>query len=146
MAFRSRRAEPFGARFLEAAVRCLLSEDIAGVQAAYQATIQALRDRRLTVEEVATEARLAKPPATYLATRARLREAPYEALLGAGRRTWTVGERVRYYRSGLNQFVWLPPEEGRDGGYGGRGRGHRRGGYRPDCGPRGGGAGGPAGI
>jgi hypothetical protein len=112
VAFRSRRAELFGVRFLEAAVRGLLSADIAGVQATYQATIQALRERRVTVEEVATEARLAKPPAAYLASRARLREAPYEALLAAGRRTWTVGERVRYYRSGPHQFVWLPPEDG----------------------------------
>ena len=83
-----------------------------GCRRAYHATVQALRDRRLTVAEVATEARLAKPPAAYLATRARLREAPYEALLAAGRRTWPVGERVRYYRSGPGQFVWLPPEEG----------------------------------
>lgn len=99
VAFRSSRAEPFGERFLRAAVDRLLDDDIAGVQTTYVAAVLALRRRALPVADVAARVRLTKSPAEYLAVRASRRELPYEAMLGAGRTTWTPGERVRVYRA-----------------------------------------------
>jgi hypothetical protein len=107
-ALRSSRAEAFGARFLEAALGCLLRGDMAGLRACYQATVEELRAGRLPLSAVATRARLSKTPADYLATRGRRREAPYEALLDAGRTAWEAGEDVRYYRAGGGRYVWLP--------------------------------------
>jgi hypothetical protein len=43
--------------------------------------------------------RLTKTPERYLAVRGERRELPYEALLACGRTSWTVGERVRVYRT-----------------------------------------------
>jgi DNA polymerase, archaea type len=119
-ALRSRRAEPFGTRFLQEAIRCTLLGDVAGAQAAYGATVTALRARRLSAADVATQARLARTPEEYRGARERQREAPYEALLNAGRTSWAVGEQVRYYRARDGRFVWLPdrsdapPEESDD--------------------------------
>ena len=53
-------------------------------------------------------ARLSKSAADYARTRARAREAAYEALLAAGRTTWRVGERVRFYRAADGSAIWLP--------------------------------------
>jgi DNA polymerase elongation subunit (family B) len=118
-ALRSSRAEPFGVRFLEAALGCTLRGDVAGLQGLYQATVAALREGRLPLEAVATRARLTKTPADYQATRGQRREAPYEALLSAGRAAWDVGEDVCYYRAAGGRYVWLPgdttaPPEERD--------------------------------
>ncbi len=52
--------------------------------------------------------RLTKTADVYLKTRARAREAAYEALLGAGRSEWRAGERVRFYRAATGAPVWLP--------------------------------------
>jgi DNA polymerase I len=99
VAFRSSRAEPFGERFLREAIGRLLVGDVAGVRAAYHATAQALRRRELPTVDVTTRVRLTKTVAAYLATRARRKELPYEAVLTHGRATWAVGERVRVYRA-----------------------------------------------
>ena len=48
------------------------------------------------------------PRARPAATRSRAREAAYEALLAAGRRSWRAGERVRFYRAADGTAVWLP--------------------------------------
>ncbi|HUS14636.1 MAG TPA: DNA polymerase domain-containing protein [Chloroflexia bacterium] len=109
-ALRSSRSEPFGARFLEAALSCTLRGDTIGLQQVYQATVAALRARQLPVADVATRARLAKSPGEYGATRGRLREGPYEALLAAGRTAWEAGDQIRYYRAQGGRFVWLPDE------------------------------------
>ncbi|GJG85960.1 DNA polymerase II [Gemmatimonadetes bacterium T265] len=98
VAFRSSRAAPFGERFLRAAVTRLLAGDVAGVRAAYLATVAALRGRALPTADVASRVRLTKSPAQYGATRAARRELPYEVLLAAGRTTWRAGDRVRVYR------------------------------------------------
>jgi DNA polymerase elongation subunit (family B) len=97
VAFRSRRAEPFGEAFLRAAITALLADDVPGVQAAYLATVAALRRRALPTTDVTTLVRLTKSPDEYQASARR--ELPYEALRAAGRTTWTVGERVRVYRA-----------------------------------------------
>ncbi|HET9010232.1 MAG TPA: DNA polymerase domain-containing protein, partial [Gemmatimonadaceae bacterium] len=98
VAFRSSRSEPFGDAFLRVAITRLLSGDVAGVRAAYLATIQALRARALPTHDVSSRVRLTKSPAAYLESRGRRRELPYEALLSSGRTTWSVGERVLVYR------------------------------------------------
>ena len=107
-ALQSSRAEPFGARFLRAALSCLLVGDMVGVRQTYLDTVAALRERRLSLADVATVTRLTKTPDVYGQTRDRAREAAYEALLGAGRTTWRVGERVRFYRAATGAAVWLP--------------------------------------
>ena len=99
VAFRSSRAEPFGADFLRAAVGRLLTGDVPGVRAAYLDAIDAVRRRRLPTYAVSSRVRLTKSPAEYLAVRDARREAAYEAVLGAGRATWHGGERVRIYRT-----------------------------------------------
>jgi len=110
-ALHSSRTEPFGARFLRAALPCLLTGDMEGVRRVYLDTMAALRERRLSLADVATVARLTKTPDAYQATRARAREAAYEALLNAGRTTWRVGERVRFYQAAKGTSVWLPAAE-----------------------------------
>ena len=99
VAFRSRRAEPFGEAFLRRALERLLEGDIPGVRAAYVASSAALRARLLPTLDVSAELRLTKTPAQYAATREQRRELAYEALLGSGRSTWAAGERIRVYRA-----------------------------------------------
>jgi DNA polymerase elongation subunit (family B) len=107
-AFQSSRTEPFGERFLRAALRCALVGDSAGVHQAYLDTVAALRGRQFAPADVATVARLTKTPEAYAQSRDRAREAPYEALLAAGRTRWRAGERVRFYRAAGGAAVWLP--------------------------------------
>jgi len=107
-ALHSSRTEPFGARFLEAALHCLLAGDTAGVRRVYLEAVAALRERRLAPADVATVARLTKTPDAYGRTRRRAREAAYKALLAAGRTQWRAGERVRFYRAENGASVWLP--------------------------------------
>jgi DNA polymerase elongation subunit (family B) len=99
VAFRSSRAEPFGEQFLRQAIGRLLVGDVAGVRAAFVDTVVALRRRAIATGDVAARVRLTKTPADYAAVRESRRELAYEALLAAGRTTWTVGEHVRVYRA-----------------------------------------------
>jgi DNA polymerase I len=110
VALRSSRAEPFGERFLHEALRHMLNGDVGGVRQAFLDTVNALRARTLPTTEVATRLRLTKRPETYMQTRERHREFPYEALLAAGRTQWRTGERVRCYRGIGARPVWLPDE------------------------------------
>jgi DNA polymerase, archaea type len=107
-ALRSSRSEPFGERFLREALHCTLIGDVTGLHQAFLKTVDALRERRLTAMDVAIQARLSKTPEEYEASRKRAREASYEALLTAGRTTWHVGERVRFYKAVDGTVVWLP--------------------------------------
>ncbi|MEW5930976.1 MAG: DNA polymerase domain-containing protein, partial [Gemmatimonadota bacterium] len=99
VAFRSARAEPFGEAFLRAALRSLFTGDLAGVRAAYLASLDALRRRELPTYDVSSRVRLTKSPAEYAATRGTRREHAYEAVLASGRTAWRAGERVRVYRT-----------------------------------------------
>lgn len=107
-ALHSVRSEAFGERFLRDALARLLVGDVVGMLCAYNETVAALRERRLTLEDVATPARLSKSPEEYRASRFRLREAPYEAMLAAGRTHWRVGKRVRFYRTAEGTLALLP--------------------------------------
>jgi DNA polymerase elongation subunit (family B) len=98
VAFRSSRSEPFGDRFLRAAIARLLAGDVPGVREVYVDAVAALRARALPTADVASRVRLTKSPEQYLAARAARRELPYEAMLAAGRTGWRAGDRVRVYR------------------------------------------------
>jgi DNA polymerase I len=113
VAFRSSRSEPYGERFLRAAIERLLVGDVVGVRDAYLAAIGALRTRALPTHDVSSRVRLTKSAADYGRARAQRRELPYEALLGSGRTRWTIGERIRTYRrpQGDAGLVPLSPEE-----------------------------------
>jgi DNA polymerase elongation subunit (family B) len=99
VAFRSSRAEPFGEAFLRSAISRLLAGDAGGVREVYVATLDALRRRELRTFDVSSLVRLTKTPERYLETRDSRRELPYEAMLASGRASWTVGDRVRVYRT-----------------------------------------------
>ena len=98
VAFRSSRAEPFGAAFLRKAVTHLLVGDVPGVRDAYLDTLDRLRRRELPTRDVSSRVRLTKTPAGYFAVRESRRELPYEAMLASGRTHWSAGDRVRVYR------------------------------------------------
>ncbi|MEO8624269.1 MAG: DNA polymerase domain-containing protein [bacterium] len=99
VAFRSSRAEPYGEAFLRRSIERLLTGDIAGVRDAYLDTLTALRRRELPTHDVSSRVRLTKSPAQYLEVRDKRRELSYEAILASGRTTWSVGDRVRVYRT-----------------------------------------------
>ena len=99
VAFRSSRAEPFGEAFLRRAIGRLLAGDVDGVREAYLETLAALRRRQLPAYDVSSRVRLTKSPPEYRETRDTRRELPYEALLACGRTGWTVGDRIRVYRT-----------------------------------------------
>ncbi len=99
VAFRSSRAEPFGEAFLRTAIKRLLSGDIVGVRNAYLECVMALRRIEVPTFDVSSRLRLTKTPEQYLAARDSRRELTYEALLASGRKQWSLGERVRVYRT-----------------------------------------------
>jgi DNA polymerase elongation subunit (family B) len=99
VAFRSSRMEPFGAAFLRRAIGCLLRDDVAGVREEYLDTVDALRARAISTFDVSSRVRLTKSPEEYLETRDNRRELPYEAMLASNRPEWSVGDRVRVYRT-----------------------------------------------
>ncbi|HEY7357511.1 MAG TPA: DNA polymerase domain-containing protein [Ktedonobacterales bacterium] len=110
VALRSSRAEPFGGTFLRQALIAAMTGDIPGVRQAYLDMVAALQSRALSAADVAARVRLSKTPEAYLAARAGHPEAPYEALLAAGRTRWFPGERVRFYRVRGGGYVWVPEE------------------------------------
>lgn len=99
VAFRSSRAEPFGEEFLRRAIDRLLVGDITGVREVYITTLDALRRRVLPTRAVAATVRLTKSPPDYQKTRDSRRELPYEAMLASDRARWSVGDRIRVYRT-----------------------------------------------
>jgi DNA polymerase elongation subunit (family B) len=116
VAFRSSRAEPFGEAFLRRAIGRLLVGDVVGVREAYVAALDGLRRRELRAYDVSQRVRLTKTPAEYMETREARRELPYEATLASGRTQWSVGDRVRVYRTQSGAGGTM--EEGEDGSAG----------------------------
>jgi DNA polymerase elongation subunit (family B) len=113
VAFRSSRAEPYGHHFLRRALARLLIGDVAGVRDEFAAIVWALRRRELPTYDVSSRVRLTKSPDAYLQVRDRRRELVYEALLAAGRKHWSAGDRVRVYRKESGDGGIVP--EGEDG-------------------------------
>ncbi len=108
--FRSSRFEPFGAKFLEDSVRCILENDVIGTRNVYLKVIENLQTRVYTASDVATRAKLSKSYEKYATSRNKLREAAYEALIEAGK-TWHRNERIRFYRSSDGKSKLLPTDE-----------------------------------
>ena len=108
-AFKSTRFEPFGTRFLEAAMRCVLTNDLIGLRRVYCETLHAILTRQLSAADVCVLAKLRKPHAQYMESRAALREAAYEAALQSGL-AWLPGQRIRWYRAIGGRLVALLPE------------------------------------
>ncbi len=99
VAFRSRRAEPFGEAFLRRSLDCLLKGNVAGVRDVYVSTVLKLRARKIPTHDVCAQVRLTKSPDEYLATRSKRREHHYEAMLRGGCSRWRVGQRIKVYHS-----------------------------------------------
>lgn len=118
VAFRSSRMEPFGEAFLRRAVARLLAGDVAGVREVYLDTVRALARREVSAHDVSSRVRLTKSPEEYLRARESRRELPYEAMLAAGRRRWSVGERVRVYRAAGGAARLAPEQPEGDGATG----------------------------
>ncbi|HEY5960812.1 MAG TPA: hypothetical protein VIV60_29860, partial [Polyangiaceae bacterium] len=114
VAFRSRRAEPFGEAFLRSALECLLDGDLLGVRRAYVDTVLALRKRALPTLMLTALSRLSKTKEQYLAVREHRREFVYEAMLGSARNDWNVGELVRVYRARGGRPALFVPADHRD--------------------------------
>src|SRR5258708_7341700 len=110
VALRSSRAEPFGERFLRRALSCTMTGDVIGARNAYVQTTEALRQRAFPASDVAARVRLSKSPEAYQTARIGHAEQAYEALLAAGRKKWTPGERVRFYRTVGGGSLWIPDE------------------------------------
>jgi DNA polymerase, archaea type len=108
--FRSSRFEPFGAEFLEKSVRCILENDVIGARNAYLTVIEKLQARVYTAAQVATRTKLSKTYDKYAASRDKLKEAAYEAMLEAGK-TWHRNEKIRFYRVQNGKSKLLPIEE-----------------------------------
>ncbi len=108
-AFKSTRFEPFGARFLEAAMRCVLTNDLSGLRQTYLETHHLILTRQLSAGDVCVLSKLRKPQVKYMETRASLREAAYEAALQSGL-DWLPGQRIRWYRATGGRLVALLPE------------------------------------
>jgi hypothetical protein len=92
----------------------LLEGDITGVRDAYLDTIRALRARELTTREVSSRVRLTKTPQEYQEVRDTRRELTYEAMLASGRASWSVGARVRVYRTKNGQGGVVPERDEED--------------------------------
>jgi len=110
VALRSSRAEPFGGRFLRQALPYAMTGNVPALRQTYLEMVAALRSRALPASEIGARVRLSKTPEAYLGARATHSEAQYEALLAAGRTTWSPGERVRFYRARGGSYIWLPEE------------------------------------
>jgi DNA polymerase elongation subunit (family B) len=112
VAFRSSRAEPFGDAFLRQALRCLLIGDVPGVRESYLDAIRALRRREISTHDVSSRVRLTKTPGQYIESSERRRELSYDAMLASGRRSWSIGDKVRVYRTRSGQGAIVPdPDE-----------------------------------
>ena len=112
VAFRSSRAEPFGEAFLRRATERLLEGDVEGVRECYLETLDALRRREFSAWQVSSKVRLTKTPEQYRETCGSRRELAYEAMLASGRTRWSIGDRVRVYRTSNGTAGLI--EEGRD--------------------------------
>jgi DNA polymerase elongation subunit (family B) len=96
-AFRAGRLERFGDAFMHRAAQCLLQRDIQGLRQAFLETVHLLRTGGVPLEDLCVQVTLHKSPAQY--RRGGTHEEPYEVLLGAGVRSWRVGQRIRYFRA-----------------------------------------------
>jgi hypothetical protein len=94
--FRASRLEPFGEAFMQRIAPMALQGDAVGLRRAFLETVHLLRTTQVPLQDLCVLVTLHKSPAQY--RRIGMREEPYEVLLGAGVRSWRVGQRIRYFR------------------------------------------------
>ncbi len=105
VAFRSSKFEKFGADFLMEAISALLRDQVALIPQIFQRYLDLISEKALPLEDLLTPARLTKSSKEYLSARQSRREAPYEAMLAAGKTVWEKGERIRFYYAGQRQIT-----------------------------------------
>jgi DNA polymerase elongation subunit (family B) len=79
------------------AATMILNDNVPAIRELYKSICADIRGRRLSVEDVCAMITVSKSPEEY--RNSDRREEPYEVLLAAGRNTWRMGERVRFYRA-----------------------------------------------
>jgi DNA polymerase I len=94
--FRASRLERFGEAFMQRVAPMALQGNVVGLRQAFLETVHLLRTAQVPLEDLCVLVTLHKSPSEY--RRSGLREEPYEVLLGAGVRSWRVGQRIRYFR------------------------------------------------
>jgi DNA polymerase, archaea type len=104
-ALHSSRAEPFAERWLKQAMKHLLERDLQALRESFLATVQKLKTRQYTLEDVAIRVRLTKTPEQYAASKRK--EATYEAMLASNKTSWRQGERVKIYKAQQGQWLVL---------------------------------------
>ncbi len=107
-ALRSRKAEPFGEKWLTLAMRYLLEEKIPQIRESFLQTEAKIKNREIPISEIAVRAKVSKSSDKYAA--AGRSEAVYEAMLASGIKSWKAGERISIYRSAKGWLV-APEEE-----------------------------------
>jgi DNA polymerase, archaea type len=107
-ALHSSRAERFAERWLKAAMRSLLGGDLQGLRESFLETIDKLKTRQYTLEDVAIKVKLSKTPQQY--AESKRKEAPYEAMLASNQTSWRQGERIKIYKSQQGQWLVLAEE------------------------------------
>ena len=116
VAFRSSRAEPFGEAFLRRALAApARRRRRRRARRLPRRRCGALRRRELPTRDVSSRVRLTQDAgASTSRSASSRRELTYEALLASGRTSWSVGERVRVYRTetGYGGLVADPDDEG----------------------------------
>ena len=100
VAFRSSRAEPFGEAFLRRAIARLLAGDVGRrARRLRRHPGFAAPPRAAGLRCVFPRAADQDAGASTWSTRDSRRELPYEAMLASGRTSWSVGDRIRVYRT-----------------------------------------------
>ena len=94
--FRASRLERFGEAFMQRIAPMALRGEAVGLRQAFVEMVHLLRTAQVPLQDLCVLATLHKSPAQY--RRGGVREEPYEVLLGAGVRSWRVGQRIRYFR------------------------------------------------
>ena len=95
--FRSGRLERYGEAFVQRAAPLVLLGDAVALRRLFLETVHLLRTAQVPLEDLCVQVVLHKSTSQY--RRAPTVEEPYEVLLGAGVRTWRVGQRIRYFRA-----------------------------------------------
>ena len=107
--FHSSRFEPVMQLFTQQIAEAALHDKPDKIRQIYLETCRKIESRGFVARDLATRVRLRKTVQEYQASRSKLREAAYEAMLEAGR-TWHKGERIRLYRRNHGYGI-LPADE-----------------------------------
>jgi DNA polymerase, archaea type len=95
--FRPGRLERFGEDFIYRIAPLALTGDLVGVRQTFLSLVHLLRSAEVPLVDLTVLVTLHKSPPQY--RRSGTHEEPYEVLLGAGVRSWRVGQRIRYFRA-----------------------------------------------